>query len=86
MIVAAVIGNSLIDEGNCLIHVFDCFHSMSALVGEGCLELCSGLLQVGAGSSHEGLIRKGQRRESAEKDNNSQDTSSIQHKKHEPPS
>lgn len=58
MIVAAVEGDPLIDVNDCLVHVFNCFHAMATFVGEGCLELRSGLLQISARSSHVRLVRE----------------------------
>jgi hypothetical protein len=79
MMVAAVVSYSLIDEANCVVHVFDRFYSMAAFVCGGSLELTFGLLQVGPRRSHVRLIRKGKSRESANENDNSQDTFSIQH-------
>jgi hypothetical protein len=59
IIVAAVEGYSLIDVSDCSVHVFNCFHAMATFVGEGRLELRSGLLQISARSFHVRLIREG---------------------------
>jgi hypothetical protein len=39
--------------------MFYCFHAMAAFVGERRLQLCSGLLQISARSSHIRLVSKG---------------------------
>jgi len=80
MIVAAVEGDALIDVNDCLVHMFNRFHAVAAFVSEGRLELRPGLLQISARSSHVRLVRESDGGKSAEQDNNSDDTSSSQHK------